>query len=368
MPYTAEEAAELVEQEDVECIRLAFFDALGHPKSLSIAPSQLWQAIAVPPVGERCDGLFLVPDLNTLQVLPWYPKESKTARMYCSIRKQNGAPFAMDCRYLLHCAQRSARDMGLSLTVDTAHEFYLLAADKGGRPANTPHDGAEALDAPPTDKGEDVRREICQMLKDMGITPVYACHWQGAGQHRITYCSAGPMEAADTAMTFREVVHIAAYRSRLHASFAPKPLVRQRGSGVSLRLSMGKAGRQCMGPFFAGVIRHMRDMTAFLNPVRQSYERLGEIRNETLCTWTSQGEIPYMELQSLDGTANPYIAFALLIYAGLEGIRRNLAPEREKTPYFPKTIEEAYQFTEGSDFIRDVLPAQVIQAYRQSVL
>lgn len=368
MPYTAEEVAELVEQEDVECIRLAFFDALGHPKSLSIAPSQLRQAIAVPPVGERSGGLFLVPDLNTLQVLPWYPKESKTARMYCSIRKQNGAPFAMDCRYLLHRAQRSARDMGLSLTVDTAHEFYLLAADKGGRPANTPHDGAESLDAPPVDKGEDVRREICQMLKDMGITPVSACHWQGAGQHRITYCSAGPMEAADTAMTFREVVHIAAYRSRLHASFAPKPLVRQRGSGGSLRLSMGKAGRQCMGPFFAGVIRHMRDMTAFLNPVRQSYERLGEIRDETLCTWTSQGEIPYMELQSLDSAANPYIAFALLIYAGLDGIRRNLAPEREKIPYFPKTIEQAHQFTEGSDFIRDVLPAQVIEAYRKSVL
>lgn len=114
------------------------------------------------------------------------------------------------------------------------------------------------------------------MLKDMGITPVSSCHWQGTGQHRITYCSAGPMEAADNTMTFRQVVHTVACRSGLHASFAPKPLVRQRGSGFSIRLSMGRAGRQCLGPFFAGVVKHMRDVTAFLNPVRQSYERLGK--------------------------------------------------------------------------------------------
>ena len=334
MPYTAEEAAELVEQEDVECIRLAFFDALGHPKSLFLSPSVLPRALAggVPMEEFSADAapgeLLLFPQLHTLQGL----------------------------------------DMGFSLTADGIQEFYLLPADAGGRPGRVPQDGAQAWDAPPADKGAGLREEVCRMLQDVGIRPLFHCHGGGAGQHRIVCRPAGPVEAADNAMTFREAVYTAAHHSGLYASFAPKPLIRQRGSGFFIRISLGRAGGRYMEAFFAGVIRHIRDMTAFLNPVRPSYERLGEIRNEKLCTWTGEGALPYVELRSPDSAANPYIAFALLIYAGLDGIRKGLMQGERQAPYFPKTVEEAHHFARESDFIRDVLPAQVIEAYRQSVL
>lgn len=374
MPYTAEEVAELVEQEDVECIRLAFFDALGHPKSLFLSPSVLPRALAggVPMEEFSADAapgeLLLFPQLHTLQGLDWYREGEKTARLYCSIRHRSGAPFAADSRYILQRAEQAARDMGFSLTADGIQEFYLLPADAGGRPGRVPQDGAQAWDAPPADKGAGLREEVCRMLQDVGIRPLFHCHGGGAGQHRIVCRPAGPVEAADNAMTFREAVYTAAHHSGLYASFAPKPLIRQRGSGFFIRISLGRAGGRYMEAFFAGVIRHIRDMTAFLNPVRPSYERLGEIRNEKLCTWTGEGALPYVELRSPDSAANPYIAFALLIYAGLDGIRKGLMQGERQAPYFPKTVEEAHHFARESDFIRDVLPAQVIEAYRQSVL
>ena len=155
MPYTAEEAAELVEQEDVECIRLAFFDALGHPKSLFLSPSVLPRALAggVPMEEFSADAapgeLLLFPQLHTLQGLDWYREGEKTARLYCSIRHRSGAPFAADSRYILQRAEQAARDMGFSLTADGIQEFYLLPADAGGRPGRVPQDGAQAWDAPP---------------------------------------------------------------------------------------------------------------------------------------------------------------------------------------------------------------------------
>lgn len=294
MLYTAEEVLEYVEQEDVQCIRLAFFDVLGCPKSISIMPSQLRQAFhAGVPFDASAVGfygsLFLFPQPETLKLLPWHTEEGKTVCLYCSVRRSNGAPFPLDGRYILNQAEREARDMGFSLCFYTEYEFYLFTSDANGNPTKMPHDQAGYMDMAPKDKGENVRRDICLTLEKMGITPVFSCHRPGPGQHQVLCFPASPIEAADNAMTFQAVVHTIAHRNGLHASFAPKPLLRQNSSGLCIRISMGKTGRQQMCSFFAGIREHLREITAFLCPARQSYERLADIRDRQLLFLDGRG-------------------------------------------------------------------------------
>lgn len=368
MLYSADEALEYVKQEDVERIRLAFFDALGHRKTISILPSQLPRAMeaGIPldafPMNFPGEGLSLLPHPETLQILPWIHR-TKTARMYCSVRHKNGAPLRLDGRYILQRAQQEVRDMGLSVMFQAESTFYLLPADDNGNPIRRPHDGGGYMDAPIVSKGEEICMEVCRGLEKMGGPPLFACDGQGSGQYRISFPAGVPMETADWIMTLRSAVESHASMNSLHAFFTPRPLIRQPCNDFRMRISLG-GGNRWTAPFLAGIFAHIRDMTAFLHPTRPSYERLEETGGRWISRRASKEDIV---LYTPDQSANLYIAFGLLLFAGMDGIRRGLSlPESGTIPALPKTLEEAFRFADISAFIGDFLPREMLNLYKRA--
>lgn len=371
MPYTAAQVMEFTEQEDVKFVRLAFFDVLGHPKAVSIAPCQLYRAftrgIPFDPFdinGYSSTGtmlrLFPIPDTCTL--FPPDQSHEKTVRMYCSVRHPDGTPFQGDSREILYRADQAAAKMGLSLRFSWEYTFYLFTADSEGNPTRIPHDRAGYLDTAPLDKGEQIRKEICLALEQMHVYTCLSQHYRGPGQHLIRSCSGNALETADNAASFCMIVHTAAHRHGLHASFAPNPLPNAIGNGLHIRIS----GAQHTDSFFAGIQTHLRDMTVFTNPTYQSYERLHTLKteNRTSPVYISDEESDQILLTAADPAANPYILLALLIYAGLDGILCGLSPAKNYGfGKLPHTRQEASRFAGISDFIGAVLPRQVIDAY-----
>lgn len=370
MLYTADEAFAYVKQEDVQCVRLAFFDAWGQEKSISILPSQLGRAMDAGicfdafPIYSTQERLFLFPLPETLQILPWV-NSPKMARMYCRVCYGNSAPFPLDGRYILHRAQQAARDMGLSVSVDTECTFYLLPADERGNPIRQPHNDGGYLDDTPQTGGEALRMEICRMLEKMGAPPLFACHGQGSGQHQIVFGTTNLMEAADMVMTLQSAVQAGARLRSLHAFFTPRPLIHQPCNDFCIRLSLGRSGSKWTAPFWAGILKHIRDMSIFLHPTRQSYERLEELGGRWICQPTGTDDA---FLHTPDQTANLYTSFGLLLFAGMDGIRRGLSlPDMEKKmPALPKTLEEAVRFAGISTFLEDVLPREMVDMYKRA--
>ena len=218
----------------------------------------------------------------------------------------------------------------------------------------------------------------------MGISPESSHHEEGPGQNEIDFRYSDPLTAADNAMHFKSVVQAVAAGNGLYADFSPKPIPRESGNGMHINISARRAsGRDVTPGFMAGILEHIRELTAFLNPTENSYLRLGEKKAPRYITWSpgnrsqliripaAQGEYRRMELRSPDPTANPYLAFALLIYAGLDGIRRELTPpepmnrnlytaEESVTAalrQLPATLEEAKQIAAESSFLKEILPA-----------
>ncbi len=407
MPYSVQDVMDYIEQEDVKFIRLAFSDVFGHQKNISIMPSELprafeygvsFDASAIDGFGEEeKSDLFLFPEPDTLEILPWRPSHGRVVRLYCSVKYPDGTPFEMDGRYILRRAVKEAMDMGVDLCMGAEYDFYLFNSDEEGNSTYIPHDKAGYMDIAPDDKGEDVRREICLTLEEMGITPMCSHHQYGPGQHEIDFRPAAPLKCADNAMTFMTVVRTMAHRNGLTASFEPKPLTRYPGNGFHINVSLRNAGdcdkkKSELGAFLAGVLEHICEITAFLNPMRQSYERLGSSKAPKFITWsrenrsqlvrvpTVNGDSPRLELRSPDPASNPYIAFALVIYAGLDGIRRSLTPPEaaDINPYLtdpktsgfkslPSTPEEAFRLAQISPFVDKVLPRRVIDVYMSTL-
>lgn len=401
MLYSYEDVMDYVEQEDVKFIRLAFCDVFGHQKNISIMAPELsrafeygisFDASAIEGFGdeERSD-LFLFPESDTLELLPWRPSHGRVVRLYCSIKYPDGAPFEMDSRYILKKAEAAAREAGLELNFGTEYEFYLFNTDENGNPTSIPHDNAGYMDIAPSDKGENVRREICLTLEQMGISPMYSHHQYGPGQHQVDFRPGGALQAADNALTFMTVVRTMAQRNGLYASFDPKPLSGSSGSGFHINVSM--ADEKKLQAFLAGVLLHIREMTAFLNPTRRSYDRLGSMKAPKFITWSREnrsqlirvpavnGSQPTIELRSPDPMANPYLAFSLMIYAGLDGIKRGLVPPEPLdvnlymsseslagVDALPSTPEEAFRLASASEFIASVLPDRVTKAYTNSAV
>lgn len=240
------------------------------------------------------------------------------------------------------------------------------------------------MDIAPDDKGENVRREICFNLLEMGISPESSHHEEGPGQNEIDFKYSGALSAADNAITFKSVVQTIARRNGLHADFSPKPLMHESGNGLHINVSIkADDGRDLSESFMAGILDHAVEMTAFLNPVKESYKRLGEHKAPKYVTWSPENRsqlirIPAVkssdkkriELRSPDPCANPYIAYALIIYAGLDGIKRGLtAGEPNNENLFtaesgvtdglvslPDTVEKAKSIARHSEFIKSVLP------------
>ena len=400
MNYTAQEVIQYVEQEDVKFIRLAFCDVFGRQKNLAILPSELerafsfgipFDASAIPGFGgEVRSDLILHPDPATLSSLPWHPDNGRVVRMFCSITHPDGAPFEGDCRALLRRAVEDAEKEGFSFGFGAEMEFYLFKTDENGEPTKIPYDRARYMDIAPEDKGEIVRREICLTLSEMGIRPECAHHEEGPGQNEIDFRYSDPLSAADNAITFRSVVRTIVARSGLAADFSPKPLPDEAGNGMHVNFSVrARDGKDYLPFAIAGIMDRVPELTLFLNPTEESYRRLGSNKAPGYITWSSENRsqlirIPAApqehyraELRSPDPAANPYLAFALLIRAGLYGIEKRLplpesadfnlftadAETLRRYPRLPATLHEAISAAAASEFLRAHVPGLILSAY-----
>ncbi len=393
MLYTAEEVYEFVREEDVRFIRLAFCDVNGRQKNVSIQPTELrrafeegisFDASAVYGFGdvEKSD-LLLLPNPATLNILPWRPAHGKVVRVFCDIRHPDGTPFERDSRLALRRAVKRAADMGITVQIGAEFEFYLFKTDENGDPTKSPFDNAGYMDVAPEDKGENVRREICLTLLDMGIVPECSHHEEGPGQNEIDFRYADAMRAADDAMNFQTVVKATAQRNGLYADFSPKPLPHESGNGLHINLSLtAEDGADHLPAFMAGILDRIAECTAFLNPTEESYLRLGEKKAPRYISWSPENRSPLiripatgngrrrLEVRSPDPLANPYLAYALLIHAGLDGIERGLTPPpaincnlfragesvTSGLEALPATLDDARKRARESAFVRKYLP------------
>ncbi len=400
MNYSPDEITQYIAEEDVKFIRLAFCDVFGKQKNVSVMPSELERAFRY---GIAVDGsaiagfgtdihsdLFLHPDPATLSVLPWRPEHGRVVRMFCDIRHPDGTVFKYDTRAVLKAAVKKAEEAGISFAFGSEMEFYLFKCDENGNATEEPYDHAGYMDIAPEDKGENVRREICLTLEQMGILPESSHHEEGPGQNEIDFRYSDPLSAADNAATFRTVVRTVASRNGLFADFSPKPLSDKPGNGMHINFSAKKKNGEDMTAFAAaGILRHISGLTAFLNPSDDSYRRLGKDKAPKYVSWSAEnrsqliripaaeGEYKRAELRSPDPSCNPYLALALLICAGLDGIENRLVlpspedknlydlPAKEaaaQTP-LPATWQEAKKAALRDDFVKTVLSEHLIREY-----
>ena len=268
MKYSESEIRQYVAEEDVKFLRMTFFDLTGNQKNMSILPDALdrafstgiaFDASAIPGFGDELrSDLFLQPDTSTLCLLPWRPDHGRVARLFCRILRSDGTPFEGDSRALLQKAVDDAAAMGVSFAFGSEMEFYLFRRDENGEPTTIPYDRAGYMDIAPEDKGENVRREICLTLEQMGIRPECSHHEQGPGQNEIDFRYAEPVKAADDAVTFRTVVNTVALRNGLAADFSPKPLRSEPGNGMHINLSArSSTGEDIMPQVIAGILSHI---------------------------------------------------------------------------------------------------------------
>ena len=395
-----EDVLEFVEDENVKFIRLAYFDVFGVQKNIAIMPDELRRAFtegisidasSVAGFGaEVHSDLFLRPDPTTLSIVPWRPIDGRVAKMFCDIEYPDGSTFQRDSRWLLKQAVRMAEDKGFIINIGTEVEFYIFKLDEKGEPTKIPQDNAGYMDIAPEDHGENIRREISFALVDMGIRPEASHHEMGPGQNEVDFRYAEPLEAADNASAFKWVVKSIANSDGVWADFSPKPLTNEPGNGMHINISVrSKDGKDYTDNFMAGILDHIREITLFLNPKRESYERLGDMKAPKYVSWSAENRsqlirIPAtrsdqkrIELRSPDPTANPYLAFMLLIYAGIDGIERKLEPMEpldvnlfkadtsitDKLKRLPQSLDEAIAYARDSEFVRTLIPEGYLAAY-----
>ena len=404
--YTTQEAIEFVEENDVKFIRLAFCDIFGHHKNVSILPGELKKAfeVGIPFDAFRVAGYFdpvyqdllLVPDPATLSVLPWRSQQGLVIRFYCDVVTAEGKAFPYDARYFLKQALSDCKAMGFTCHMGIRSEFYLFKTDDDGNPTDTPWDNGGYFDISPLDRGENMRREICLCLEEMGLRPESSHHESGPGQNEIDFKQADALRTADHFVTYKNVVTSIAARNGGYASFEPKPIEGKSGNGLHLKIElfeenelMDKANPARAESFMAGVLNRMREITVFLNTSKDSYLRFGENEAPKYITWSTQnrsrlmrvpverGEKAGFILRSPDSGLNPYLAFAMIIYAGLEGIKKNeqLPPpvdksimlcdkkERESVGKLPLSLTEAIEWAKGSDFLKQPKLLDIAQRF-----
>lgn len=400
MKYSNQEVLQYVMEEDVKFIRLAFCDVFGKQKNISIMPEELPRAFeygiaidgsAIVGFGDETHSdLLLHPDADTLMPLPWRPEHGRVVRMYCTISYPDGKIFECDTRSILKQAVCDARKAGLQFYFGAEQEFYLFKLNENGESTKEPYDNAGYMDIAPEDKGENIRREVCLTLEQMGIRPESSHHEEGPGQNEIDFRYSDPLTAADNAMTFQTVVKTIAYRNGLHADFSPKPLENKPGNGFHINISVKSSnGKDYMNSMIAGILAKVSDMTAFLNPLENSYCRFGNHKAPRYISWSNEnrsqlvripaafGEYRRAELRSPDPATNTYLAFALIIYASLYGIQNKLElPEPADMNLFQVDTEKLSTFEQlpgdlasacikaaNSDFIKEHITKAILDIY-----
>ena len=405
--YTREEILQMVEEEDVEFIRLQFTDMFGAIKNIAVTARELPRALDNRCMinGEQVAGmdmekgsdLYLSPILDTFAILPWRPQQGKVARMICDLYFPDGTPYKNSPRYILENVAGKAQEEGYTCYIDPECEFFLFHTDDNGNPTTVTHEQAGYLDISPLDLGENARRDMVLTLEDMGMEVESAHHEAAPAQHEIDFRYGEIRKIADCITTFKMAVRIVAKRHGLHATFMPKPKVEANGSGMHIQFSLIKNGEnvfECADRpgelseeayyFIGGLLAHSKEMALITNPLVNSYKRLVPGYDApTELTWTennqnslvripvTRGEGIRVELRSPDASANPYVVLAVCLAAGLDGIKNkitptkssNLAAQDQQAEHLPETLKEAIDYFESSSWVKEVLGEEFCRQY-----
>lgn len=418
--YTRERILQLIEEEDVEFIRLQFTDMFGTFKNVAITASQMKKAL-----NNQCmfDGssiesyikieesdMYLYPDLDTFVILPWRPQHGKVARLICDIYRPDGTDFEGSPRYILKKVLEEAKELGYDFQVGTECEFFLFQTAEDGTPTTNTTERAGYFDLGPLDQGENARRDMVLTLEDMGFEIESSHHESAPAQHEIDLKYESALKAADQIMTFKFAVTTIAKRHGVHATFMPKPKYGVNGSGMHVNMSLMKDGKNCFFDasdslglskeayyFIGGILKHMKGMTVITNPIVNSYKRLVPgFEAPVYIAWSSKNRSPLIripavrgeeirvELRSPDPSANPYLVFAVCLRAGLQGIKEKIEPpysidknifemtkeEREERQIeaLPANLKEAILEFENDDFIRETLGKEFSMHYAKGKL
>ena len=414
---TREEISRIVESEEVEFVRLQFTDIFGQFKNISITASQLGEALENDCMfdGSSIEGfvrvdesdMYLHPDLDTFEIIPWRPQQGKVARLICDVYLPDGTPFSGDPRYILRKAADKAYKMGYNLYVGPEFEFFLFSLDENGRPDLKNLDRSSYFEVEYVDTAENARRDIILNLEDMGYE-IESCHHEiSPSQHEIDFKYINAMAAADEIMTFKMAAKAIAKRHGLYATFMPKPIPGENGSGMHINMSLSdrkgknlfidtkdpngisKIGYQ----FMAGIMSHIQEIILLTNPIVNSYKRLvpgydaptriawssRSNRSELIRIPSQRGDETRIELRCPDSAANPYFAIAACLMAGLDGIEKKMKPMAgvDRNLYdlskeeldalgikeLPATLGEAVQYFEKSAFARELLGDHAFEKY-----
>lgn len=413
--YTKQDILKIVEEEDVQFIRLQFTDVFGMLKNVAITASQLEKALDNKCMfdGSSIEGfvrieesdMYLYPDLNTFSILPWRPQRGKVARFMCDVYRPEGIPFEGDCRHILKNVLKEAALMGYTFDVGPECEFFLFHTDDNGQPTRITHERASYFDVTPLDLGENARRDIVLTLEETGFNIEASHHEVAPGQHEVDFRYDNALVTADNIQTFKMVVKTIAKRHGLYATFMPKPITDKDGSGMHINMSLSKNGKNIFFDkkdpqglskecyyFIAGLLKHARAMSCICNPLVNSYKRLTPgYEAPTTVTWSvmnrspliripaSRGAGTRIEFRSPDPAANPYLVMAICLAAGLDGIRNKLEPpepmnqnmfalsDREiedmNIEKLPTTLGEACEALESDPFIKSVLGPHIYKKY-----
>jgi len=416
--YTPEDVLRLAREEDVKFIRLQFTDIFGVLKNLAITVDQLEKALTGEIMfdGSSIEGfvrieesdMYFRPDPNTFAIYPWRPREGAVARLICDVYNADGTPFAGDPRQVLRKVALEALDMGYIMNVGPELEFFLFHVDDQGRPTLETHDQAGYFDLSPVDLGENARRDMVLTLERMGFEIEASHHEVAPGQHEIDFKYSDVLDTADRIVTFKMVVRTIAQRHGLHATFMPKPITGVNGSGMHTNQSLARDGENAffdpdgergLSPvarwYIGGLLKHIRAVTAVTNPTVNSYKRLvPDYEAPVYIAWSEKNRSPLIripakrgpstriELRNPDPSSNPYLALAVMLAAGLDGIKNNIEPppavavnlyglteaEREELGVYslPSSLKEALDELRADSVVREALGEHVYHKFMEA--
>ena len=410
---STEQIVNTIREKNIETIRLQFVDIQGIVKNVSIPPNQLGKALksGISFDGSSIEGfariqesdMVLRPDISTFSPLPWESKDgSSEARFICDIYTPGGKPFEGDPRYVLRRSLEKAKELGYHMNVGPELEFYLFEKQNGGT-ATVPQDFGGYFDLGPIDLAEEIRRLIVKSLIEMGFTIEASHHEVGKGQHEIDFIYDDALKNADKVVTFKHVTKTIAMKEGLRATFMPKPIYGAAGSGMHTNVSLFRGNENAFydpqAPmalsdlargFIGGLLEHAGAITAVANPLINSYKRLvsgfeapvyvswsGPNRSSLIRIPAGRGNSTRIEFRSPDPSCNPYLTFAVVLAAGLDGIKRGLDPgqpvdlnvydltaEERKAHgigLLPANLKEALNCLEGDKVLREALGEHVYQ-------
>lgn len=414
--YTKEDIIRIVQEQDVQFIRLQFTDIFGTLKNVAITAGQLEKALENKCMfdGSSIEGfvrieesdMYLRPDIDSFVIFPWRPQAGKVARMICDVYNPDGTPFEGDPRYVLKKTLEKAKKMGYdTFNVGPECEFFLFLTDTEGNPTTVTHDNGGYFDLGPVDLGENARRDMCIALEEMGFEVEASHHEVAPGQHEIDFKYADALTSADAILTFKLVVKTIAQRHGLHATFMPKPIYGIAGSGMHVNTSLFTKGKNMFHDekdplqlsqdaywFIGGLMKNMRSMSALTNPLINSYKRLvAGYEAPVYIAWSARNRSPLIRVPAARGTAtrlelrcpdpscNPYLVLAAVLAAGLDGIENRIQPpapcnknifqmtdgERlaDNIGELPGSLDEAIAEMKNSPFIRTVLGDHIFEKY-----